>query len=42
MLANDPITRVLYIDLNRRRFWIQDRPDLGWWEQKAVPIIVRE
>jgi aldehyde:ferredoxin oxidoreductase len=28
MLANDPITRVLYIDLNRRRFWIQDRPDL--------------
>lgn len=28
MLANDPISRVLYIDLARRRSWVENRPDL--------------
>jgi aldehyde:ferredoxin oxidoreductase len=28
MLANDPISRVLYIDLARRRSWVEDRRDL--------------
>jgi aldehyde:ferredoxin oxidoreductase len=28
MLANDPLTRILYIDLNRRRFWVENRPEL--------------
>jgi aldehyde:ferredoxin oxidoreductase len=28
MLANDPLTRILYIDLNRRRSWVEDRPEL--------------
>jgi aldehyde:ferredoxin oxidoreductase len=28
MLANDPITRVLYIDLARRRYWTENREDL--------------
>jgi aldehyde:ferredoxin oxidoreductase len=28
MLDNDPISRVLYIDLARRKFWIENRVDL--------------
>ena len=28
MLANDPISRVLYIDLARRRSWVENRADL--------------
>jgi aldehyde:ferredoxin oxidoreductase len=28
MLANDPLTRILYIDLNRRRSWVENRPEL--------------
>ncbi len=28
MVPNDPLRRVLYIDLTRRRFWAQDRADL--------------
>lgn len=28
MLPNDPLRRVLYVDLSRRRFWVADRPDL--------------
>lgn len=28
MLANDPISRVLYIDLARRKSWVKDRVDL--------------
>ena len=28
MLANDPISRVLYIDLTRRKFKIENRPEL--------------
>jgi aldehyde:ferredoxin oxidoreductase len=28
MLPGDPICRVLYIDLTRRRSWVQERPDL--------------
>ncbi len=28
MLANDPISRVLYIDLARRKSWVADRTDL--------------
>ncbi|MGB9890801.1 MAG: aldehyde ferredoxin oxidoreductase N-terminal domain-containing protein, partial [Anaerolineae bacterium] len=30
MLPDDPLRRVLYVDLSRRRFWAADRPDL--WE----------
>jgi aldehyde:ferredoxin oxidoreductase len=28
MLSSDPIVRVLYIDLSRRRFWVEEHPDL--------------
>ncbi len=28
MLPDDPLRRVLYIDLSRRKFWTKDRPDL--------------
>ena len=28
MLKNDPLSKVLYIDLSRRRFWVEERPDL--------------
>lgn len=28
MLANDPLQRVLYIDLSRRRSWVEQRPEL--------------
>jgi aldehyde:ferredoxin oxidoreductase len=28
MLPNDPLRRVLYIDLTQRRFWVKERPDL--------------
>ncbi|MBN1486697.1 MAG: aldehyde:ferredoxin oxidoreductase [Anaerolineae bacterium] len=28
MLANDPLCRVLYVDLNRRRFSVKERPEL--------------
>ncbi len=28
MLKNDPLKRVLHIDLNRRRSWVEERPDL--------------
>jgi aldehyde:ferredoxin oxidoreductase len=28
MLANDPLVRVLYVDLARRRFWADARPEL--------------
>jgi len=28
MLPNDPLGRVLYIDLGRRKFWSQERPEL--------------
>ena len=28
MLDNDPISRVLYIDLARRKSWVKDRVDL--------------
>ncbi|MBN1180471.1 MAG: aldehyde:ferredoxin oxidoreductase [Anaerolineae bacterium] len=28
MLERDPLRRVLYIDLSRRRSWVEDRPDL--------------
>jgi aldehyde:ferredoxin oxidoreductase len=28
MLKDDPLRRVLYVDLSRRRFWFQERPDL--------------
>ncbi len=28
MLPNDPLQRVLYIDLSRRRFWVKERPEL--------------
>lgn len=28
MLPNDPLRRVLYIDLSRLRFWVDERPDL--------------
>ena len=34
MLANDPIPRVLYIDLARRRSWVEDAAAIcskpGW------------
>lgn len=28
MIKEDPIVRVLYVDLSRRRFWVKERPDL--------------
>lgn len=28
MLKDDPLRRVLYVDLSRRRFWVEGRPDL--------------
>jgi len=28
MIEYDPLQRVLYIDLSKRRFWVKDRPDL--------------
>lgn len=28
MLANDPLKRVLYIDLSTKRFWVTERPEL--------------
>ncbi|MFC1783233.1 aldehyde ferredoxin oxidoreductase N-terminal domain-containing protein, partial [Planctomycetota bacterium] len=28
MLKEDTLSRILYIDLSRRRFWVKDRPDL--------------
>ncbi len=28
MLKGDPLRRLLYIDLSRRRFWVEERPDL--------------
>ena len=28
MLLGDPLSRVLYIDLSRRTFWIEEQPDL--------------
>jgi len=28
MLKGDPLSRVLYIDLSRRKFWVEDRRDL--------------
>ena len=28
MLQDDPLRRVLYVDLSHRRFWIDERPDL--------------
>jgi len=28
MLPGDPLGRVLYVDLSRRRFWAEERPDL--------------
>ncbi len=28
MLPDDPLRRVLYIDLSQRSFWVQDRPEL--------------
>lgn len=28
MLPNDPLRRVLYIDLSRLRFWVEERPEL--------------
>ncbi len=28
MLPDDPLRRILYVDLSRRRFWVEDRPDL--------------
>ena len=28
MVPNDPLRRVLYVDLTRRRFWVQERADL--------------
>jgi aldehyde:ferredoxin oxidoreductase len=28
MLPNDPLGRVLYVDLSKRRFWVEERPEL--------------
>ena len=28
MVEKDPVSRVLYIDLSRKRFWVRERPDL--------------
>ncbi len=28
MLPDDPLRRVLYIDLGKRKFWVEERPDL--------------
>lgn len=28
MLPNDPLRRVLYVDLSRLRFWVEERPEL--------------
>ena len=28
MLEGDPLCRVLYVDLSRRRFWVEEREDL--------------
>jgi len=28
MLSNDPLKRVLYVDLSAKRFWVTERPDL--------------
>ena len=28
MVPNDPLRRVLYVDLTHRRFWVQERPEL--------------
>jgi aldehyde:ferredoxin oxidoreductase len=28
MMQDDPLRRVLYVDLSRRRFWVEERPDL--------------
>ena len=28
MIEHDPLQRVLYIDLSKRRFWVKNRPDL--------------
>jgi aldehyde:ferredoxin oxidoreductase len=28
MMRDDPLRRVLYVDLSRRRFWVEERPDL--------------
>ncbi len=28
MLPDDPLRRILSVDLSRRRFWVEDRPDL--------------
>jgi len=28
MLKGDPLARVLYIDLSRRKYWVEDRSDL--------------
>lgn len=28
MLTHDPLKRILYIDLARRRFWVEERPEL--------------
>lgn len=28
MMKNDPLSRILYIDLSRRRSWIEERPEL--------------
>ncbi len=28
MIKGDPIIKVLYVDLSRRRFWVKERPDL--------------
>src|SRR5512140_1403367 len=28
MLPNDPLRRVLYIDLTKRRSWVEERPEL--------------
>jgi len=28
MVEKDPVSRVLYVDLSRKRFWVKERPDL--------------
>jgi aldehyde:ferredoxin oxidoreductase len=41
MLHGDSLGRVLYIDLSRRRFWVQERPDLFAESMGGAGVAIR-
>ena len=41
MVKDDPLRRILYVDLSRRRFWVEDRPELFEEDVGGAGVAIR-